>query len=212
MTLKRISLILGMSALVAIALEPNYTLPSITYMTPEMEQQESRQRAHRLMELTGTSDGDATLVCTNWVCPTSIVVNAVRYDVVTNWLDDILEFDIMTTNQSPEMVATGIVRRKENEQEARLSAFASRSYTSLTLQTFAQGVCVHAIGFATNMLFVGNTYYEPDARQHLVYKNLHVRYEVMNNATNSVVTNALLFTSEIINAGLPESERVAVEQ
>ena len=201
-----------MSALEAIAIEPNYTLPPVTNMTPEMERYELRQRAHRLMELTGTPDGDATLVCTNWVCPTSIVVNAVRYDVVTNWLDDILEFDIITTNQSPERIATGIVRRKENGQEARLSAFASRSHTSMTLQTFAQGICVHAIGSATNMMFVGETYYEPDSRQHLVYKNLHVRYEVVHNATNSVATNALIFTSEIINAGLPESDRIVVTQ
>ncbi len=212
MTLKNITFILGMSALVAIALEPNYILPSITYMTPEMEQQESRQRAHRLMELTGTPDGDVTLVCTNWVCPTSIVVNAVRYDVVTNWFGDTLEFDIMTTNQPPVKIARGEIERELNGYEARLSAFADGSLTSLDLQIYATGYVPQPIDDATNMIFLLKVDADPGVWQQLIYKNLYVIYRVENVATNSVATNALLFTSEIINAGLPESERVAVEQ
>jgi len=199
---------LMLSAVQAFPLEPNYTLPPITYMTPESTMQRARDRGHRLMSLKGIPDGDVTLVCTNWACPTSIVVNAVGYSVVTNGRDDSFKFKIMTTNSMPEEIAYGFVKMEANGREARLSAFVARSYTSMILDRFAQGIKVHPIDPVTNMMFVTDVDYDPNTQQQLVYKNIHVSYEFMNTVLSNPATNALAFTAAIINAGLPEAERI----
>ncbi len=206
--MKNCSLVLALSTLLAIAVEPNYTLPPITHMTAEMEQQESRDRGHRLMALKDIPDGDAALVCTNWVCPTSIVVSAVRYDVITNMWEGTIKFDVLTTNLPPEKIAKGEVETKENGLEARLSAFIDESLTSMALQIYASGLIVLPVDPATNMMFMSNIDEDPQEWRRLIYKNLYVCYNVNSIATNSVATNALAFTSEIINAGLPEEDRI----
>ncbi|MBO7685705.1 MAG: hypothetical protein J6V72_04940 [Kiritimatiellae bacterium] len=208
MALKENFVVFTSAVLLAFAVEPDYTLPAITYMTEEMEQQESRDRAHRLMTLTGVSDGDATLVCTNWICPTSIVVNAVRYDIATNWWNGTLEFDIMTTNVPSEKMATGEVEMKVNGLEARLSAFADQSLTSMSLDVYATGVIPMALDPATNMMFLSSAGSDPESWQRLVYKNFYVVYRTENSATNSIATNALIFTTALVNQGLPEEDRI----
>ncbi len=208
MKLKNFLLVFVSSVFLAIAVEPDYTLPPITYMTVEMERQESRDRGHRLMALTGVPDGDATLFCTNWTCPTSIVVNVVRYGVATNWWDGTLEFDILTTNAPSEKIANGEIEVKENGLEARLSAFADESLTSMALDVYATGVNPMPLDPATNMMFLSSVGADPESWQRLVYKNLYVTYRVANSATNSIATNALMFTTALINEGLPEGERV----
>ncbi len=162
------------------------------------------------MELKGIPDGDETLVCTNWDCPTSIVVNAVKYDVVTNWWRGVLEFDVMTTNLPPEKIAGGKVRIESGGREARLAAFAAISCTDMSLHMFAQGIRVQPIDSTTNMMFLTEANCDPTATQYLIYKNIHVCYDVVNVATNSVATNALVFTAALINEGLPEEDRISL--
>ena len=190
------------------AQELNYTLPPITYMSPESTMFRARKRARRLMELKGIPGGDATLVCTNWSCPTTIVVNAVGYNVVTNFVDDMLEFDIQTTNQPSETIASGNIKMNANAEESWLAAFADQSLTSVDLQTYARRVIFMPIDPTTNMMFLANERCHPQAWQRLTYKNIFVRYSVDCSATNSVATNALAFAAAIINAGLPENERI----
>ena len=190
--------------------EPNYTLSPIIYMTPESTKQRARKRAHTLMALKGIPDGDAALVCTNWVCPTSIVVNAVRYDVVTNMWEGTIEFDIMTTNLPPEKIARGEIETKANGLEARLSAFADESLTSMALQIYAGGLMALPVDPATNMMFMTSIDEDPQEWRRLIYKNLYVCYNVTSIATSSAATNALAFTAAIINEGLPEAERIVL--
>ena len=192
----------------ATALEPNYTLPPITYMTDGLMRQEARQRGHKLMELKGVPDGDATLVCTNWICPTSIVVNATRYDVSTNLWNGRIEFAIATTDQPSVKIATGDVGMEDNGQEARLSAFVGASATSMPLYVYAQGVLVMPVDSATNMMFLTYADCTPDDRSQLIYKNIHIQYDVTSVAANSIATNALAFTAALINEGLPAEDRV----
>lgn len=208
MRLKKYFWAFTVSAFLAIAVEPDFTLPPVTYMTVETEQQESRDRGHRLMGLIGVPDADAALVCTNWICPTSIVVNVVRYDVATNWWDGTLEFDILTTNDPSEKIANGEIEMKGNGLEARLSAFADESLTSMALDVYATGVIPMPLDPATNMMFLSRVGADPESWQRLVYKNLYVTYRVENSATNSIATNALKFISALINEGLPEEDRI----
>lgn len=162
------------------------------------------------MELKGMPDGDEALVSTNWNCPTSIVVNAIRYDVVTNWWRGALEFDIMTTNSQPEKIAGGEIDYLENGMEARVAAFADISCTSMPMDIYAHGVLVQPIDPETNMLFLTHIASYPQSWKRLVYKNICIRYSTASATTNSVATNALAFTTALINEGLPEEDRISL--
>ena len=78
----------------------------------------------------------------------------------------------------------------------------------MALQIYASGLIVLPVDPATNMMFMSNIDEDPQEWRRLIYKNLYVCYNVNSIATNSVATNALAFTSEIINAGLPEEDRI----
>lgn len=156
----------------------------------------------QLMALKGVPDGDETLVCTNWVCPTSIVVNAQQYLLETNKCLSLTYFKVMTTNDPPEKVASGNIEVKANGKSARCVAFAHKAQVSLSLSDYAPRVVVHGIGSATNMLFVTSrpSRHGYVARSELVYKNIALEIRAP--------TNAVDFAAAIINAGLPENERV----
>lgn len=160
------------------------------------------------MALKCVPDGDATLVCTNWICPTSIVVNTMRYNMTTNLWDGRIEFGITTTNRPAIRLASGEITLKENAYDARLSLFSELSCTSMALQKYAQMILVMPIDGSTNMMFVTDADYDLDAKHRLVYKNIFIQYEVASGAITSPATNALAFTAALINAGLPEDERI----
>lgn len=201
----KITMLLALSCTLAgEALDPNYTLPPITYETQAEKRLRMEEGGKRLMSLMGIPDGDTTLVCTNWGCPTSIVVNAVRYDLATNWWNGVIEFDIMTTNSPAEKIATGNIEMKANGLEARLAAFIDASFTNFSLELHAQNVHVRPLDPSTNAMLL--LYY----RGALVYKNMVVDAMDIESVTNNPATNICPFAVAIINAGLPESERIAL--
>ncbi len=157
-----------------------------------------------LMDLKGIPDGDETLVCTNWVCPTSIVVNAEQYLVETNMWPrlGLTTFRIMTTNEPSIKVANGKIEKATNGARTRLLAFANRAQTSFYLPDFARGVAVYNYGTASNILFVTYTFFPPEdiPEGDLLYKNIKLKIHAP--------TNAVDFAAAIINAGLPEEERI----
>ena len=183
-------------------------LGSFTNRTASEQMHWRRNQGNQLMQYVGISAGDSTLVCTNWACPTSIVVNAIRYDVVTNWWRGDFEFDIMTTNSQPERIAGGEIECFENGLESRAAAFADISCTSMPMDMYAQGVLVQPIDTETNMLFLTHIDSHPQSWKRLIYKNICIRYSAASATTNSVATNALAFTAALINEGLPEEDRV----
>ena len=203
MQIKIIILLALSCTLAGEALDPNYTLPPITYETQAEKRLRMEEGGKRLMSLMGIPDGDATLVCTNWVCPTSIVVNAVRYDLATNWWNGIIEFDIITTNSPSEKIATGNIEMKENGLEARLAAFIDASFTNFSLELHALDIQVCPLDPSTNAMFILN-------RGSLVYKNMVVDTMDIESVTNNPATNICSFAVAILNAGLPESERIVL--
>ncbi len=185
-------------------------LPSGTFIdgTTSQQMQWRRNRGLQLMQYAGVASGNETIICTNWTCPTSIIVNLECYNVVTNWWRGLIEYDILTTNQPQLKVACGKIVLSNNEQEARLDAFTSEAATSMDLSIYAHGLVVQSVDSNTNMMFLTNAHYKPTDIRQLLYKNIRIKYEVANTATNTVATNALAFTSELINAGLPEEDRI----
>ena len=202
---RKVQLLSFVVIVVAAIAEPAEEYPIreiIRYPTQEETYADYLNNGNQLMALKGIPDGDETLVCTNWVCPTSIVVNAQQYIVETNKCLSLTNFKVLTTNDPPEKVASGGIEVKANGKIARCVAFAHRAQTSFYLPNYARGVRVQVIGSATNMLFVTYTSFSPDETSigNLAYKNITLEIRAP--------TNAVDFAAAIINEGLPEEERI----
>jgi len=196
-----LSMLIGVSEVVEAA--DDFPIREIVrYPTKEEMRADYLRNGKWLMELKGIPDGDETLVCTNWVCPTSIVVNAEQYLVVTNKCLTLTYFKVLTTNEPPVKVASGDIEMLANGKIARCTAFAHRAQTSFYLPDYARGVAVQCIGEATNLLFVTYSSFPPDEMPmgNLAFKNMALEI--------NAPTNPVAFAAAIINAGLPEEERI----
>ena len=158
------------------------------------------------MALMGVSHGEETAICTNWTMPTNIVVGGNSYTFTT---DDSSFFHVVALTNVTEYLAKGYLERCSNGREARIHGFAQRmSFISVgTTVSHALSLSVRNLDPSTNMMFLCSTHGIPDIRDVLIYKNL-----VLHMCAETNAVNAVAFAAEIINAGLPESERVAVEQ
>jgi len=173
----------------------------IRYPTQEETRTDFLNAGKQLMDLKGIPDGDETLVCANWICPTSIVVNAVRYNIVTEEWMSVISADIMTTNVLEGIRATARIYRKTNAKEARRSVFASLVQSDVLMPVdFAPYIFFRNLDPMTNMMAVCRTYNGVTNKQVLVYRNITVFAESPSNVVD--------FAAEIINAGLPEEERI----
>ena len=178
-----------------------YRLPPITHSTREERYERFLNYGKILMDIKGIPDESEMLICTNWVCPTSIVVNAVRYSLVTDEWMGVISADIMTTNFPPSKRAHVEIEREQSAKESRRSVFASFNQSdSLSAATVASFVSAHNLDPSTNMMVVSDTRYGGTNNQFVVYKNITVYAEDP--------TNAVDFAAAIINAGLPEAEQI----
>ena len=171
----------------------------IRFPTKEEMCQRFLNEGKQLMELKGIPDGDENMVCTNWICPTTIVVNSQQYVVVTNKYLSFTFFKVMTTNEPPVEVASGDIDILENGKIARRMTFANCATTSFHLTDYAPRLDVWNLDPSTNAIVITN-YRHPFDKCDLSYKNIRIK----TNAS----TNAIDFSAEIINAGLPEEERI----
>ena len=165
---------------------------------PEPTEDWMHQRSRHLMMLMGIPQGDISVACTNWFMPTNIGVNGVLCGAN---LDDQGRFEIHTVANVQQRVASGRLYKYSNGKEARIEGFLTYLRDVRKDQVGAAfGLSVNNVDPATNMIFLcANKEVSPQSDV-LIYKNivLHMHAE----------TNALMFASEIINAGLPEEERI----
>ena len=183
--------------------ETIYRFPPIRYVTREEIYERFLDEGKMLMDAKGIPDESETLVCTNWVCPTSIVVNAVQYSLVTdNWMGAIYA-DVMPISISTGRVARVHVYKKPNAKEARRSVFAGFVQSdAIRPASFAPYIIARNLDPHTNMLYVTDIDYGGTNNQWVLYRNIKVLVEAP--------TNGIDFATAIINAGLPESERIVL--
>ena len=176
-------------------------------MTPpplELGESRTRQEGRHLMALMGVTHGDETLVCNTWTMPTNILVCGISYSFAT---DDRSYFHVVSTTNAQKSLAKGYLERCANGKEARIHGFAQRKalITAGTPLTQALNLSVRNLDSATNMLFLCSSHGNPSVRDVLIYKNL-----VLHMCAETNTVNAAALAAEIINAGLPEGERVAL--
>ena len=183
--------------------EIEYRLPPITYPTREEMYERYLNDGKALMDVKGIPDAIETLVCTNWVCPTSVVVNVEQYSIVKDEWAGVISTDIMTTNLPPMKKAHARIYLSSSAKAARRMVFASFNQSDVLMATdIAPRISVRNLDQATNMMFVASSRDGGTNDQWVIYKNMTV--------SANAPTNALDFAVAIINAGLPENERIAV--
>lgn len=165
---------------------------------PLLEEGETpgHQRGRHLMALMGVPHADETALCENWTLPTNIIVNGQSYSVTTDSFEYI--HAVLSANPSDES-ARGRLFQFPDAREARISGFMQR-ITSLGTVNEALNLSVVNLDPATNMMFLCSKHGSPSRRDVLIYKNLVLHMYAP--------TNAPFFAAAIINAGLPENERI----
>ena len=194
-----------LTAVVAIICEAEtiYNFPPITHSTRGERHERFLNEGKSLMDIKGIPDESATLVCTNWVCPTSIVVNAIHYNLVTDEWIGVISADVMTTNVPQVKKAHVKIYRDPNAKEARRSVFAGLVQSDCLMPAdFAPYIVANNLDPMTNMMYVTDIHFGGTNEQYVLYRNLTVEA--------SAPTNAVDFAVAIINAGLPENERIVL--
>jgi len=105
---------------------------------------------------------------------------------------------LLSTDPSDES-ARGRLFQFSDAREARISGFMQR-VTTLGAVNEALNLSVVNLDPATNMMFLCSKHGSPSRSDVLIYKNLVLHMYAP--------TNAPLFAAEIINAGLPEEDRI----
>jgi len=153
----------------------------------------------RLMGILDVPDGDEAQACSTWSYPTSVVVRGVSYRVDFDPYRD--EFTIRGDTNALSVAAHGRVYRRSDGKDARTLAF--QTGTMDALESYARKIKVTALDPATNMLYISMRRNASGDKDTLVCRNVVL--------TIRGGTNRLEFATALMNAGLPEAERVALQ-
>ena len=169
------------------------------------------RQGRRLMQMAQFPDGDENLVCANWECPTSIVVNAHRYEIRTNsWGVEMTELRLIDSN-SNEIDYFSYVN-KNNGKEAVLKAFSQKAAGSMPLRDYFRDLIVLPLDATTNSLYLAGNFEPRYSRSELVYKSLVIEYWPRPRRDGSLAigddVSPIAIMTAILNAGLPEDERI----
>ena len=169
------------------------------------------RQGRRLMQMAQFPDGNENLVCTNWVCPTSIVVNAHRYEIRTNlWGVGMTKLRLIDSN-SNEIDYFSYVN-KNNGKEAVLEAFSVEADGSMLLRDYFRNLIVLPLDVSTNSLYLAGNFEPRYSRSELVYKSLVIEYWPRPRRDGSLAigddVSPIAIMTAILNAGLPENERI----
>ena len=169
------------------------------------------RQGRRLMQMAQFPDGNENLVCTNWVCPTSIVVNAHRYEVRTNlWGGGMTELRLIDSNSNE--IDYFSYDNKSNGKEAVLKAFSQKAAVSMPLRDYVRNLIVLPLDVSTNSLYLARNFESRYSRSELVYKSLVIEYWPRQRRDRPLAigddVSPIAIMTAILNAGLPEDERI----
>ena len=161
-----------------------------------------------LMSLMGIGENVSAATVSSWCFPTSIVVNARTYRVEHSMDTDSGTFDIYSPDNSERSIASGDVVRKRNAHLARLNPFVDlAAECSVPLYNLSQIYALTPLDSLTNAFYFSCKTNYPSSRIYLVYKNIAMLMR-FSNSEQDVATNKLTFVVTLMNAGLPENDRV----
>ena len=152
---------------------------------------------HKIMQIKGVGAGDPLSFCGSWQIPQSISHNGALFSV-TN-INDAGAFELYDEVAGTKVKAK--LMRFENEEIARLRTFVRFGACDFGPESLAKLLTVSNI--TSNALFVDDPK-NSSPNAFLVYKNLSLNL--------IAATNRFDFALALLNAGLPEGERLNVGQ
>jgi len=161
--------------------------------------QDALEYGVELMREMNVSDNNGTNTYSSWCFPTSMVVRGEVYPVrLSRYVGD---FRLMSPTNDDVLVAVGRVRRFHDSMTCRRASFGSLAMSSLGVRTMAGWTTLsHPVG-DTNVLFLTQT----DGRGMIgVLSGRNVAITMRSD----VVSNIVDFTVSLLNAGLPDAERL----
>lgn len=155
------------------------------------------EQGRELMMLKNVTAVSGTNVIGTWVWPSRIVVRGMEYGVAHNERD----FTVFSISNATYSLVKGDLMRLTDGRTALEYAFGVKAAaTNMGLGDFAGLVNVRALDSATNALYVTHGEFRQNKRDCLTYKNLLLR--------TYGSTNNIDFAISLLNAGLPELERL----
>ncbi len=171
-------------------------MPSMQTISEPERAQLKRQDAIGLMEAMDVPDGSLAVRYSEWSFPTSVVIAAISYQVVTGELNS---FTVESLAVPSTKLADGFVQVEANEKEARIAAFGEvASSTSFTFDWVARAFSFTPV--MPGVMRLGLTNQSANVEEAFVNKNLVVFIRAPSNGVT--------IATSLINAGLPENERI----
>lgn len=198
-----ISLRVGFVIVAVCAASIAYVLPIDRDLDDGIGQKEY-EGGMELMRMMGVPDAQELPVFSSWAFPTSIVVRGVAYQVKLS--ENLGDFQLaMATNQN-EIVLSGSVVRLKSAMQCRRIGFGRMAMSSLGVRAMANCTLVSYPMSDTNTLFLTRP---PSVSRHvgvLGSRNLLIMMQSQS------ITNLVECSLILLNAGLPESERLPLPQ
>ena len=171
-------------------------VPLVQTLSESESAQLRRQDGIELMQAMNVPDGSLAVRYSEWSFPTSVVIGAISYQVVTGELNS---FTVESLAVPSTKLADGFVQVEANEKEARIAAFGEvASSTSFTFDWVARAFSFTPV--MPGVMRLGLTNQSANVEEAFVNKNLVVFIRAPSNGVT--------IATSLINAGLPENERI----
>lgn len=191
----RILTVIIASCMVGVA----YVLPVDTDLDDGIGQKEY-DCGVELMRLLEIPDGQATSVFSTWNFPTSIVVQGVACRVKLS--DNVGEFKLVASTNHDDIVLSGSIVRMRDGTQCRRAGFGRMAMSSLGVRAMARCTQVRYPVADTNTLYLTRPQSVSRRIGILCCRNLMITVE------SQCITNMVEHSFALLNAGLPEAERL----
>jgi len=152
-----------------------------------------------MMQVMGVPDCPPNGVCWSWSFPTSVVVKGTVYPLRLS--PYVGEFRLISPTNSETTVLSGQINRFKNSQVCRRACFGKLAMSSLGIMAMAHWTTMTRPFADTNVLYLTRPYASGRIGV-LGCGNISV------TIISSTVTNLVDFSVSLMNAGLPEAERL----
>ena len=153
----------------------------------------------KMMRLKNIPEGNANDEAIQWNFPTTMVMGNALYHVTRSGTTG--NFKIFrSVGGFEEPLAYGEITRMGNSMYSRVCGFGRMATSNLGVLSMALRTEARVLDSSTNTIYLASVHQQADVEEVLIHRNLFMRI--------SGATNKFDFAISLLNAGLPESERL----
>lgn len=184
---------------------PGVTVPNAfdNLATDQEFEQIKNGNGEELRRLLAVPEGNPQTVFGNWCFPTSILVDAISYVVSTQAVSaNVTIFKLREAESEVPVFADGILYTMENEMTARSRVFADMAWGGLLPRFYVSRYQV--MWPVTNFMWVASRTPSSENTEYFSCRNVSVKI--------NAATNGLKVATSLINAAVPDDERIVLPQ